>query len=288
MQISVIVPVFNDWRRVAGLLEALAAQEFPSDDFEVLLVDNGSTSIPELHNAPRSVTVLHCSTPGSYAARNAGIRAAKADILAFTDADCLPSPQWLKHAYRQLKSNNRSDAVIAGGVTLFLPDPSRPTTYALYDLALGITQERYVRRGYGVTANLFVPKTVFDQVGLFDSKRLSGGDAEFCRRAGSHGIPTLYLGAAEVLHPTRCEWHELAGKVRRVKGGQLLNGPILRRVLYGVRTLLPPVKDCICVVKSDRLAFQQKIPVCIVRLRLWGVELTEVWRLLVLKKLPTR
>lgn len=288
MQISVIVPVFNDWRRVAGLLEALATQEFPSDDFEVLLVDNGSTSIPELHNAPRSFTVLHCSTPGSYAARNVGICAAKADILAFTDADCLPSPQWLKHAYRQLKSNNRSDAVIAGGVTLFLPDPSRPTPYALYDLALGIPQERYVRRGYGVTANLFVPKTVFDQVGLFDSKRLSGGDAEFCRRAGSHGIPTLYLGAAEVLHPTRCEWHELASKVRRVKGGQLLNGPIKRRLQYGIRTLLPPVKAWGYALTSKRLTPRQKISVCVVQLRLWAVETTEMFRLLILRHPPKR
>lgn len=289
MKLSVIIPVYNDWHRVPNLLSHLALQSCSAAEFEVILVDNGSRSILSVIDSPLPVDVLYCEKPGSYAARNVGIQHAKGEILAFTDADCLPSPSWLDSASKWFEQGNNANTIVAGGVSLFLTDPEKPSVFALYDYALGIPQERYVRRGYGVTANLFVPRHLFNRVGLFDSKRLSGGDAEFCRRATSSGNARIvYLPSAQIRHPSRSSWHELSGKARRVKGGQLLSGSVSKRVQFGIRTLLPPLNAWTRAFKSNRLSFTQKLLVCLVQLRLWGVEIAELWQLAVMRNPPQR
>jgi glycosyltransferase involved in cell wall biosynthesis len=92
---SVIVPVFNHWQLIPLLLDLLKNQTIPDSRFEIILVDNGSDHIPEIDDLPGNTRIIGCSTPGSYAARNEGIKHAKGRILAFTDADCRPAPCWL-------------------------------------------------------------------------------------------------------------------------------------------------------------------------------------------------
>ena len=106
----------------------------------------------------------------------------------------------------------------------------------------GIPQARYVRHGYAATANLVVPAAVFRALGGFDARRFSGGDAEFCRRAGAAGHPIRLVPEAVVLHPARSRWDELAAKTRRVTGGQVGAGPPRRRLVWFLRTLTPPLR----------------------------------------------
>ena len=58
-----------------------------------------------------------------------------------------------------------------------------PGLWEIYDALRGIPQARYVAHGYATTANLSVPKAKFETLSGFDPSRLSGGAAEFCRRA---------------------------------------------------------------------------------------------------------
>src|SRR5262249_6694583 len=94
--ISVIVPMRNAEPYLRACLDALVAQGYPSNEYEVLLVDNGSTdrSVENARLYDR-VTLLTEPAPGSYAARNRGIKASRGDIVAFTDSDCAPHPSWL-------------------------------------------------------------------------------------------------------------------------------------------------------------------------------------------------
>ncbi|MEM8761253.1 MAG: glycosyltransferase family A protein, partial [Pseudomonadota bacterium] len=94
--ISVIIPVFNDAGGLARCLDALARQT-DAAPFEVIVVDNGSDPPLDPATLPAlpSLRLIRETAPGSYAARNAGIAAARAAILAFTDADCRPRPDWL-------------------------------------------------------------------------------------------------------------------------------------------------------------------------------------------------
>ena len=68
--------------------------EYPKDQVEIIIVDNNSTDRTRdiIHQYP--VLAVVEPKPGSTAARNAGIRMARGDIMAFTDADCLVKRQW--------------------------------------------------------------------------------------------------------------------------------------------------------------------------------------------------
>ena len=96
MQISVVVPFHNVEAYIGACLEALVSLEYPRDRYEIILVSNNSTdgSADVVRRYP-CVRLLSESTPGAYAARNRGIAAASGEIVAFTDSDCAPRPDWL-------------------------------------------------------------------------------------------------------------------------------------------------------------------------------------------------
>ncbi len=121
---------------------------------------------------------------------------------------------------------------------------------------------------------------MIDTVGAFDPRRFSGGDAEFCRRAGRHGFRILYCEQALIHHPARDNLAALAGKVRRIKGGQITAGPWHRRLLYALRTLLPPVERWGIILTSKKLRTnRQRLAVFRIQCRLWLVEIAELIRL---------
>src|SRR5262245_61424835 len=92
--VSVIIPVFGDVEPLATCLDHLEHQTYSRACFEVIVADNGC---PDLARAVRGrdVRVVREPKPGSYAARNAGLAIAAGEIIAFTDADCLPSADWI-------------------------------------------------------------------------------------------------------------------------------------------------------------------------------------------------
>jgi glycosyltransferase involved in cell wall biosynthesis len=93
---SVIVPMRNASAWIEECLDALQRQEFPGGDYEIIVVDNCSSddSASRVQQRPQ-ITLLDEPVPGSYAARNRGIRAASGDVIAFIDADCVAQPGWL-------------------------------------------------------------------------------------------------------------------------------------------------------------------------------------------------
>jgi len=279
--VTVIVPVFNHWDLIPGLLEKLHGQVLEKGDFELLLVDNGSEQLPKDLALPEWARMLDCRTPGSYAARNVGVRAARGWLLAFTDADCAPDPCWLQqglNAFTEAPVGNHM--LVAGGVSMEPRDWSKMTTSEVFDVIMGLPQERYVRRGYAVTANLFIPAAAFNEIGLFDEQRFSGGDAEFCRRATSHGWKIRYHPDARVIHPARRDWAELKTKQRRVTGGQVASGPLGRRLMYGLFSFLPPVRQCYLALSTSKLTLWHRLSTCWTWCRLWMVGVIELLRLL--------
>ncbi|MEW6717438.1 MAG: sugar transferase [Chloroflexota bacterium] len=96
-RISVIVPVKDDAENLARCLEALGKQEKVAGDYEVIVIDDGSQdSTPEVA-ASYGVKYWKQETAGPAVARNLGAKHARGDILAFTDSDCVPTPEWLFH-----------------------------------------------------------------------------------------------------------------------------------------------------------------------------------------------
>ncbi len=94
---SVIVPARDVRAHLPAFLAGLRALRVPSGGVEVLVVDNGSTDgSAERLAAEPGISLLHEATVGAYAARNAGVRAARGALLAFTDPDCVVAPDWLE------------------------------------------------------------------------------------------------------------------------------------------------------------------------------------------------
>ena len=220
--VSVIVPVFNDVAGLQRCLAALARQTLPSDEYEVLVVDNASSCdlSPALSACPQA-QLLHEPSAGSYAARNTGLTKARGRLLAFTDADCTPQETWLENAVRHLQRGTR-DAVIGGRIDVYARDPKHPTCAEHYDLALAFPQRFYIeRRGYSVTANLITTRRIMSHVGLFDATLKSAGDKEWCQRAVGQGFTLLYADDVVVEHPARRSLSALVNKRRRQVGGQL-------------------------------------------------------------------
>src|SRR5262249_51145554 len=114
--VSVIVPTFNRAARLDTLLDDLSHQDTDGRALEVLVVDNGSTDgtvrVVEGWSArdPR-IRYLREPRPGASSARNAGIAAATASILAFIDDDVRPAPDWVAAVCRAFERHPELDCV---------------------------------------------------------------------------------------------------------------------------------------------------------------------------------
>lgn len=216
--VSVIVPVRDPDGGLFKLLDCLKAQTLEAERFEVIVIDDGSkVGIPDvLQQAYPQVCFMKQQPNGAYWARNTGVHASRGRILAFTDADCLPEPDWLAEGLAAMGDEER---LVAGRVDVLVDDPA--SVVQRYDARFNLKQAFYVREiGFGVTANLFVPRAVYDRVGGFATQLYSGGDQRFCQDVAEHGIGIHYAENAAIRHPARRRRRELVGKTVRVAKGR--------------------------------------------------------------------
>ncbi len=220
-RMSVIVPVQGDRGGVRDTLRALRDQDLDGlGETEILLVDNGdNVDLAEAASAVGvAVRVVTEPTPGSYAARNAALRDARGEVLAFTDADCRPSPGWLRAGEAALQ--DAGECFVGGAIHVEPAELAHPSPAELWDVMHGLRQEHYVRReGWAATANMFVRRATLDRVGPFDARLRSGGDREWGQRATRNGVQGVYASGAVVVHPARASLGELQRKIVRVSTG---------------------------------------------------------------------
>lgn len=257
--VSVIVPVYNDARRLTVCLDALQRQVYPSTQVEILVVDNGSTDdVAGAVGSRPQVRLLHEPAPGSYAARNRGLRQVTGDVVAFTDADCVPDPHWLARGVACLTADERI-GLVAGRVELFCTEGRQLRAPELYELLHGFPQKRYAEeRNFGATANVLTRRSVIEKVGGFNAALRSGGDNDWGCRVHSAGYRVQYCDEAIVHHPTRATWTEHFKKLARVIGGytrkRMLDGYPWRNFLKDLlHSLVPPLGAIRRGLKDDRL-----------------------------------
>jgi glycosyltransferase involved in cell wall biosynthesis len=219
--VSVVVPIYNGEADLPDLIKCLTSQTYPRERVEYLLVDNNSsdrtyTQIEEfVANSPITIRPLNENQiQSSYAARNAGIRAAVGDIVVFTDADCRPQPQWLTAL---IKPFVNTEIVIVVGEILALPGKNLLEKHA--DRQDTLSQKHTLAHKfypYGQTANLAIRRSVFHQSGLFRPYLNSGGDADICWRILQSNIGRLeFAPEAIIQHRHRVTLKELASQWRR-------------------------------------------------------------------------
>lgn len=206
--VSVVVPVRNGGDVLPALVTALERQAMPRDRFEVLVADDGSTdgATEDIATHDGWLRVLPGPAENPYAARNRAVREARGEILAFCDADCEPVAEWLEKGVAALGGTD-----LVAGLVRFRT--RRRSVWALLDMETFLDQEKTVRNGRAVTANLFVGKELFDRVGGFDASLPNGGDQEFVARAVADGARLVFAREPAVYHPARDRAREFLGKV---------------------------------------------------------------------------
>lgn len=273
IEVSVIIPTRNNPSGVRKVLEALEEQTVLLDSFEVLVVDNGSEQ--KLYRkteraceaATLEVKVLQRNdVASSYAARNKALEVAKGQILAFTDSDCAPEPQWIEQGVESLK---RADLV--SGRVEFTYTGSAPSAAEFLDSCLHMQTRKLAEEEHsGVTANLFVNAACFKKVGTFDEAVASGGDVLWTRKATGQGYELIYGTDVVVRHPAR-NLFELMSKMARVgfgktkldrEGGSSVPSVIKRSILF----FRPP-----SFKQLDTLTIGKEMPSSVFRLRVWCV-----------------
>ncbi len=107
MNVSIIIPALNACRTLPACLQACQSQILPPGvELEIILVDDGSIDgTPELAKDANVQLIQHNDQRGAAAARNSGLAVAQGEIILFTDADCLPQPNWVAEMIRPFQDH---------------------------------------------------------------------------------------------------------------------------------------------------------------------------------------
>jgi glycosyltransferase involved in cell wall biosynthesis len=223
-EFSVVIPTCQHPASLLKCLDALGRQRLARELFEVIVVDDGNSSDTATAVAlfrrqvaqsggALEVRYLAQEQPRGYAAaRNRGWRAARGRVIAFTDDDCLPQPDWLPSA---LTSFRRGAQVVTGQLRLTLPDSTTQ-----YDL-----KTRYLEIGEFISANCFCRKSALERVGgfeeAFDSAWREDSDLQF--NFIRMGIPISKCLQAVVVHPMQeTPWYTSLANERNSRYDALL------------------------------------------------------------------
>lgn len=211
---SVIIPALNAGRTIGTQLEALARQDF-TDDWEVVVVDNGSSDdTVQVCRSFASVLSLHvvvCEQPGTGAARNFGATTASADLLLFCDADDEADPGWVRGMVDALAK----DDAVGGRIENDRLNGDRPSYMPRHPDALPVVAGFLPR---AIAASLGVRRAAFKQVGGFADEYIYGsGDTEFCWRLQLAGFSLGYAPDAVMHYRHRSTLRSVAQKAYKTQ-----------------------------------------------------------------------
>ncbi len=199
MDISVVVPTYRRHDLLARCLDALVAQEFDRGRYEIIVADDDADPATrqllgrwQRPAGPAIRCIPVTETQGPAGARNSGWRAARGDVIAFTDDDCQPDPGWLREG---LAAMTLADDALAGRVVM--PVPPEPTDYERD--AAGLAEAEFV------TANCFVRRNALEAVGGFDERFTIAWreDSDLQFSLLEHGFRIKRAPQAVVRHPLR-------------------------------------------------------------------------------------
>ncbi len=221
--VSVVIPLYNSASLVRTCLEMLARQTLGKERFEVVVVDDCSTD-----GSAETVESLASSLPftlrlvrrtengGPGAARNSGIQAARAPVIALLDADTEPLPEWLEEGLRGLEGYDAVEGFTEIG------DPERITPFT--------HQTENTSGGTFPTCNMFVRREVFERIGGFDPRFYDRRarvhyreDTDFALRMMENGMRIGFAEKAKVVHrPLSPSWKRPLQLARRYRHDRLL------------------------------------------------------------------
>lgn len=259
LQLSVIIPHLNEPEDLRRCLLSLDAQHADGIPFEIIVVDNGSTEMPEAACVNISNLRLEREElPGPGPARNFGANLARAEILAFIDSDCIAQPGWVRAIVRCMGNNPNID-LVGGDIGVLLNNPQCPSAIESYENIYSYRARVYVERyGFAATGNMAVRTRVFHSVGPFGGIATME-DTEWGQRATARGYRIAFLPEARVLTPScksfselACRWdRHVAHEYGKVAGRRTA---MLRWLVDCVIVTASPLVESVKILRTDRVS----------------------------------
>jgi glycosyltransferase involved in cell wall biosynthesis len=202
---SIIIPTYNRKALLLKCLEAAARLETDSLPYEILVVDDGGSdgterAVNEFTQAsPVPLRYLRQQNRGPAAARNLGAGAARGDIIAFLDDDCVPDKNWLREIVKGFSGENIAGV---GGRTVSPHADSRISRYCEERKIIGAPIMVKGEVAFLITSNAAFRSDVFRRSGGFSPIYLKPGgeDVEICLRLLTEGHRFAYVPEAIVHH----------------------------------------------------------------------------------------
>jgi mycofactocin glycosyltransferase len=202
--ISIIIPTRDRCKSVIECLESIYAQDYPSNQTEIIVVDDGSLDETQTLVSGFSCKLLaNPKSRGQSYCRNLGAREANHEILAFLDDDCVAGRTWLRDLvpYFQWKA--------VGAVGGYVDGYSNSSLLDRYEKEFSLLNlGKYIFRGVNdqffiPTCNMLVRKKAFDETGGIRETLRIGEDVDFCWRMRDAGWQALYVPSGTVMHKHR-------------------------------------------------------------------------------------
>ena len=197
-KVSVIIPCFNEQDNIQKCLDSIFAVNYPEHLLEVIVVDNGSTDQTKKIAQKYNIVFLEDDKKKVSGLRNFGAKSAKGDILAFIDADCIVSYNWLVNAQKYFDDND----IAAWGSPPTIPDNAtwvQKTWYLIRQKKNKIEQVDWLE-----SMNLFVKIEDFKKIQGFNETLETAEDVDFCYRITKTGkiisnasIKVIHTGEAK-------------------------------------------------------------------------------------------
>lgn len=213
-RLTVAIPTYNRSGALRQTLQGLVRQQYPADDYEILVIDNNSRddtpqAVAEFADAQPAPRYVRETQQGLDHARNRAIAEARGEILVLGDDDILVQPDWLTTLTAPLVADAAGRIGAVGGeVVPVFPDGLPPWVAEWHGpLAFRPDAGPLPPHQSPMGANLAFPRRVFAQHGLFSTvldrkggALFSGGETEMLRRLRAAGLEIWFAPAARVLH----------------------------------------------------------------------------------------
>lgn len=232
IKVSVILPTYNRKRELEKCLNSFLCQDAPLSDFEIIVIDDGSTDDTEqLFTSsngwqPLQLVYYKQTRNGVSSARNAGIKIAKGKILAFIDSDCLANKDWIKnimfyhekfpdiaaiHGRTEAYSNNDYTAITEQKII---------DRYLDY-LILSNGEHKFINTLY--TCNCSVKTGIFTRLKCSFSKEMfTGQDVDLARQILQKGEKIIYIDDIVAKHKNRTNFFSYMRRSFRSGRGEYL------------------------------------------------------------------
>lgn len=223
--ISVIVPVYNRKDKIRACIESLLSQTYPSELTEIIIIDNNSTDGTDRIIQKYPVILLYeRSIQTSYAARNLGILNASGEILAFTDSDCIASPNWLENLCAHFIDPD------VGGVVGQINSQEPESLLEMFSDSL-FPSRKSIRKNLvsGITGNVAYKKDIITSLGNFDELLFTGGDVDLSNRVQIIAKKRIIIDSkAVVYHKHRSNLKDLFNQHSRFGYSELILATLYR------------------------------------------------------------